>query len=147
MYKHILIPTDGSKLSDKAVEAGVEFARFIHARVTGFTAVPESQVPSAGELMSKHAISLADYERDAKKQAEIALQVIADRARAAGVDYDAEFTQSDRPHEAIVRAAEKHGCDLIFMASHGRRGISALIHGSQTQGVLTHSTIPTLVYR
>ena len=147
MYKHILIPTDGSKLSDKAVEAGVEFARFIHARVTGFTAVPEYQVPSAGELMSKHAISLADYERDAKKQAEIALQVIADRARAAGVDYDAEFTQSDRPHEAIVRAAEKHGCDLIFMASHGRRGISALIHGSQTQGVLTHSTIPTLVYR
>jgi len=147
MYKHILIPTDGSKLSDKAVEAGVEFARFIHARVTGFTAVPEYQVPSAGELMSKHAISLADYERDAKKQAEIALQVIADRARAAGVDYDAEFTQSDRPHEAIVRAAEKHGCDLIFMASHGRRGLSALVHGSETQGVLTHSTIPTLVYR
>src|SRR3989304_1903407 len=147
MYKHILIPADGSKLSDKAVEAGIEFARFIHARVTGFTAVPEYQVPSAGELMSKHAISLADYERDAKKQAEIALQVIADRARAAGVDYDAEFTQSDRPHEAIVRAAEKHGCDLIFMASHDRRGVRALVHGSETQGVLTHSTIPTLVYR
>jgi len=88
-----------------------------------------------------------DYERDAKKQAEIALQTIADRARAAGVDYDAEFTQSDRPHEAIIRAAEKHGCDLIFMASHGRRGLSALVHGSETQGVLTHSTIPTLVYR
>ena len=55
--------------------------------------------------------------------------------------------QSDHPHEAIVRAAEKHGCDLIFMASHGRRGISALLHGSQTQAVLTHSSIPTLVYR
>jgi len=147
MYKHILIPTDGSKLSEKAVEAGIEFARSIHARVTGFTAVPEYQVPSEAELMSKHAISLSDYERDAKKQAEIALQTIADRARAAGVDYDAEFTQSDRPHEAIIRAAEKHGCDLIFMASHGRRGLSALVHGSETQGVLTHSTIPTLVYR
>ena len=147
MYKHILIPTDGSELSHKAIEAGIEFARFIHARVTGFAAVPEYQIPSEVELMSRHAISLTDYERDAKKQAEIALQPIADRARAAGVDYDAEFTQCDRPHEAIIRAAQNHGCDLIFMASHGRRGLSALLHGSETQGVLTHSTIPTLVYR
>jgi nucleotide-binding universal stress UspA family protein len=147
MYKHILIPTDGSKLSERAVEAGIEFARFIHAKVTGFTAVPEYQVPSEAELMSKHGISLDDYERDAKKQAELALQPIADRARAAGIEYDAEFTQSDRPHEAIIRAAEKHGCDLIFMASHGRRGLSALVHGSETQAVLTHSSIPTLVYR
>jgi nucleotide-binding universal stress UspA family protein len=147
MYKHILIPTDGSQLSDKAIEAGIDFARFIHARVTGFTAVPEYQIPGEAELMSRHAISLPDYERDAKKQAEIALQPIADRARAAGVDYDAEFTLSDFPHEAIIRAAEKHGCDLIFMASHGRRGLSALVHGSETQAVLTHSTIPTLVYR
>lgn len=147
MYKHILIPTDGSQLSEKAVAAGIEFARFIHARVTGFTAVPEYRVPSEAELMSKHAISPTDYERDAKKQAEITLQPIADRARAAGVEYDAEFTQSDRPHEAIIRAARNRGCDLIFMASHGRRGLSALVHGSETQGVLTHSTIPTLVYR
>jgi len=147
MYKHILIPTDGSKLSEKAIAAGIEFARFIHARVTGFTAVPEYRVPSESELMSKHAISLDDYERDAKRQAEIALQPIADGARAAGVEYDAEFTQSDRPHEAINRAAQNRGCDLIFMASHGRRGLSALVHGSETQGVLTHSTIPTLVYR
>jgi len=147
MYKHILIPTDGSQLSEKAIEAGIEFARFVQARVTGFTAVPEYQIPSEAELMSRHAISLPDYERDAKKQAEIALQTIADRARAAGVDYDAEFTLNDRPHEAIIRAAQKHGCDLIFMASHGRRGLSALVHGSETQGVLTHSTIPTLVYR
>jgi nucleotide-binding universal stress UspA family protein len=147
MYKHILIPTDGSQLSDKAIEAGIDFARFIHAKVTGFTAVPEYQIPSESELMSRHAISLPDYERDAKKQAENALQPIADRARAAGVDYDAEFTLSDHPHEAIIRAAQKHGCDLIFMASHGRRGLSALVHGSETQAVLTHSTIPTLVYR
>ena len=147
MYKHILIPTDGSTLSEKAIAAGIEFARFIHARVTGFTAVPEYRVPSESELMSKHAISPDDYERDAKRQAEIALQPIADGARAAGVEYDAEFTQSDRPHEAIIRAAQNRGCDLIFMASHGRRGLSALVHGSETQGVLTHSTIPTLVYR
>jgi len=147
MFKHILIPTDGSELSDKAIIAGVDFAREVRARVTGFTAVPEYKVPSEVELMSRHGMSLVEYEREARRQAEAALQTIADRARAAGVEYDAEFTQSDRPHEAIVRTALKRGCDLIFMASHGRRGISALLHGSQTQEVLTHSTIPTLVFR
>jgi len=147
VYKHILVPTDGSELSARAIEAAVEFARDAHARVTGFTAVPEYKLPSEGELMSQHGISLQQYEREARRQAEAALQVIADRARAEGVDYSADFAQSDRPHEAIVRAALKHGCDLIFMASHGRRGISALIHGSQTQGVLANSKIPTLVYR
>jgi nucleotide-binding universal stress UspA family protein len=147
MYKHILIPTDGSELSEKAIEAGIAFARFIHARVTGFTAVPEYSPPSEADLISRHAISISDYERDARKQAEATLQSIADRARAAGIDYDAEFAQSDRPYEAIIHAAEQHGCDLIFMASHGRRGLSAMVHGSETQGVLTHSTIPALVYR
>ncbi|MEK6243314.1 MAG: universal stress protein [Pseudomonadota bacterium] len=147
MYKHIMIPTDGSELSDKAIDAGVEFAREVCARVTGFTAVPEYKVPSQIELMSRHGISIAQYEEQAKRQAEAALQRIADRAQAAGVEYDAEFVQSDRPYEAIIRAAQKRRCDLIFMASHGRRGISALIYGSQTHGVLTHSKIPTLVYR
>ena len=147
MYKHILIPTDGSELSDKAIDAGVAFARELRARVTGFTAVPEYKLPSEIELMSRHAVSMEQYEREARMQAEAALQKIADRARAAGVEYNADYAQSDFPHEAIIRAAHKHGCDLIFMASHGRRGISALIHGSQTQGVLTHSNIPTLVYR
>ena len=147
MYKHILIPTDGSELSDKAIDAGVEFARVVKARVTGFTAVPEYQIPSEAEMMARRGISLDDHERQSKRQAEETLRRIADRARAAGVWYDADYAQSDCPHEAIIRAAEKHGCDLIFMASHGRRGISALIHGSETQAVLTHSTIPTLVYR
>ena len=147
MYKHILIPTDGSELSDKAINAGIDFAREVHARVTGFTAVPEYQIPSEADLMAKHFVSLEQYERESRKLAEAALQKIADRARDARIEYNADYAQSDRPYEAIIRAALKHGCDLIFMASHGRRGISALIHGSQTQAVLTHSTIPTLVYR
>lgn len=146
MYKHILIPTDGSELSDKAIEAGIEFAREAHARVTGFAAVPE-YFESEVEMMARRAISLEQCEREAKRQADGVLQKIADRAREAGVEYDADYEQSNRPHEAIIRAAEKHGCDVIFMASHGRRGISALLHGSETQGVLTHCTIPTLVYR
>ena len=147
MYKHILIPTDGSELSQKAIDAGIAFAHSIHARVTGFTAVPEYQVPSQGEIMSRHAISASEHERRVTKQAEDALLPIAERARAAGVDCATEFTLSDQPYEAIIGAARKHGCDLIFMASHGRRGLSALVHGSETQSVLTHSTIPTLVYR
>ena len=147
MYKHIMIPTDGSEISDKAINAGIDFAREVHARVTGFTAVPEYQVPSEADLMAKHFVSLEQYERESRKLAEAAMQKIADRARDARIEYNADYAQSDRPYEAIIRAALKHGCDLIFMASHGRRGISALIHGSQTQAVLTHSTIPTLVYR
>ena len=147
MYKHILIPTDGSELSDKAIDAGVDFAREVKARVTGFTAVPEYQFPSEVEMMARRGISPEEHERRSKEQAERTLRKLAERARAAGVEYDADYAQSDRPHDAIIRAAEKHGCDLIFMASHGRRGISALIHGSETQAVLTHSTIPTLVYR
>jgi nucleotide-binding universal stress UspA family protein len=147
MFKHILIPTDGSELSDKAIDAGVDFAREVHARITGFIAVPEYQVPSEPELMARRGLSLAQHEEQGKRQAGAALQKLAERARAAGVEYDEEFVQSNSPYEAIIGAAQRHACDLIFMASHGRRGLSALIHGSETQGVLTHSTIPTLVYR
>ena len=147
MYKHILIPSDGTELSDKAIEAGVEFARESKAKVTGFTAVPEYQVPTEDEMMARRGVSLAQYEQDARLKAQRTLQRIIDRASAAGVEYEADYALSDRPYEAIIRAAQKHRCDLIFMASHGRRGISALIHGSQTRDVLTHSTIPTLVYR
>jgi nucleotide-binding universal stress UspA family protein len=147
MFKHIMIPTDGSDLSDKAIDAGIQFAREVNARVTGFTAVPEYRIPSQIEIMSKHGVSIPQYEDHAKHLADAALRKISERASAAGVACDTDFAQSDSPHEAIIRAAESHGCDLIFMASHGRSGISALIHGSETQGVLAHSKIPTLVYR
>ena len=147
MYKHILVPTDGSALADKAVDAAIDFARETGARLTGFTAVPEYHVPSEAELMARRAISLEQHERESQRLANEVLGKVAERARFAGVAFDADFAQSDQPHEAIVRAAERLGCDLLFIASHGRRGISALIHGGQAQGVLTHSTVPTLVYR
>ena len=147
MYKHILVPTDGSELSDKAINAAIDFARETGARVTGFTAVPEYQVPGEAELMSRRAVSPDQHERNSQRLAQEVLGRIAERARFTGVEFDTAYVQSDRPHEAIIEAARKHGCDLIFMASHGRRGISKLIHGSETQGVLTHSSIPTLVFR
>jgi len=147
MYRHILVPSDGSALAEKAVEAAIAFARSVRARITGFVAVPEYKAPSHGELMSGRAVSLEEHERRARLRAEGVLRGIAQQAQAAGVECDTDFAQSDHPYEAIIRAAEAHGCDLIFMASHARHGLSALVHGSETQGVLAHSRIPTLVYR
>jgi nucleotide-binding universal stress UspA family protein len=147
MYKHILIPTDGSALAEKAVAAGIEFAREARAKVTLFTAVPEYQVPTTGELMTRRAPSLAAYEQLAEQNAGATLAGAAAQARAAGVEYDTDYALDNRPYHAIVEAAKRHGCDAIFMATHGREGLAKLWYGSETEGVLEHSDIPTLVYR
>ena len=148
MYSHLLIPSDGSELAEAGVKAGIEFARTVGARVTAFTAVPEYQLPTTGEIMAhRRVISPETHKEIVKEQAEAVLARIKERAAAAGVACDQDYALCDRPHEAIIEAASRHGCDLIFMASHGRSGLSALIHGSEARGVLTGSTIPTLVYR
>jgi nucleotide-binding universal stress UspA family protein len=147
MYKHILIPTDGSETATKAVRAGIEYAREAGARITLFTAVPEYRLPSEAELMSRQAISLDEHARRSKEAADAALAAAVESARAAGVDFDTDFAQKDQPYQAIIEAARRLGCDAIFMASHGRKGIDKLLHGSETIDVLTHSDIPTLVVR
>lgn len=147
MYKHILIPTDGSETAAKAVEAGIELAREAKARVTLFTAVPEYQPPGEGEVMSRNVVSLEEHERRSCALAEKLVAQAVAHARAAGIEFDTDFAQSDRPYQAIVAAAERRGCDAIVMSSHGRTGIARLWHGSQTAEVITHSGIPTLVYR
>jgi nucleotide-binding universal stress UspA family protein len=130
MYKHILIPTDGSETAEKAVAAGIAFAREANARITWFTVIPEYQ----------HR----ELSRDA---AEATLAEPARRAHAAEIACETDYALSNHPYEAIIAAAKRHGCDLILMSSHGRKGLPALVFGSQTRDVLTHSTIPTLVYR
>jgi nucleotide-binding universal stress UspA family protein len=147
MYRHLLIPSDGSEVAEKAVTAGIEFARSIGARVTAFTAVPEYHVPTSEVMSHKRVPSLQQHEDWAKRQAQAVLDAIARRATEVGVACDSDYVLCDRPHEAIIDSAKRNGCDLIFMASHGRSGLSALIHGSETKGVLSGSTIPTLVYR
>ena len=148
MYRHLLIPSDGSEVAEKAVTAGIEFARSIGARVTAFTAMPEYQLPAVSDVMShKRVPSLQQHEDWAKREAQAILEGVARRAAAAGVPCEGDYALCDRPHEAIIDSAKRHGCDLIFMASHGRSGLSALIHGSETKGVLSGSKIPTLVYR
>jgi nucleotide-binding universal stress UspA family protein len=147
MYKHILIPIDGSPTADKAVQAGVDFARGAKARVTLFTAVPEYEPPGDAELLARRAVSLWDHERLSRDKAQAILQPAAERLRAAGIECQTAYAECNRPHEAIIDAARAHGCDLILMSSHGRRGLSELWYGSETHAVLKHSSIPTLVYR
>jgi nucleotide-binding universal stress UspA family protein len=145
MFKHVLLPTDGSKLSETAVQSGVQFAKSLNARVTGCSVLPklhffnyDSDMPTA---IKEQAI------QECKLQAENHLDFVRRTAKEAGVPCDTVCGTSDQAYDAIVKAAEEKGCDLIMMASHGRRGISGLLLGSETQKVLTHSKIPVLVYR
>lgn len=146
MYKHILIPTDGSPTAQKAVDAGFEFAGETNARVTLFTAMPEYEVPTEAEMMSRRAISLEEHEVRSRLKARALLDAAAARA-GKGIQVASDFAYSNRPYEAIIEAAKRNGCDVIFIGSHGRKGLQELWHGSQAHEVLTRSDIPTLVYR
>ena len=147
MFKHLLIPTDGSELAARAVKAGLDFAREIRARVTLFTAMPEYTIPTEGQTLSGRYETLEAYEKRMRQEAEALLGPALAQARSAGVQADVEVGLNDSPYQGIVSAATQKDCDLIFMASHGRHGISEIMYGSQAHGVLTHCNIPTLIYR
>ena len=147
MFKHILIPVDGSEFSDRAIHAGVHFAKTIGARVTGFIAEPDYTLPSYGDMISRRGESMDQYSTRSRSHAEGVLRRIERCARDEGVEFTSSFVQSDDPVAAIVSAAEENQCDLIVMASHGRSGLDKLIHGSATEGVMTHTQIPVLVFR
>jgi nucleotide-binding universal stress UspA family protein len=147
MFKHILIPTDGSPLSRTAAEAGVKLAQGLGARVTGFFAAPaptpviyQGAIPVGLTTMEKHRKMI-------EKTAREYLAAIEKAANAAGVKYEGVTLTSDFPADAIVDAAKKNKCDLIFMASHARHGINEILLGSQTRKVLAQSPVPVLVYR
>jgi nucleotide-binding universal stress UspA family protein len=145
MFKSILIPTDGSELSGKAISQGVALAKALGAKVVGFSAVaPYHYVALESEVLTD---TVEAYEDDAKKRAAQYLAKIEATARTAGVPCQCFHEMDDRPYDAIIRAAEKSGCDLIAMASHGRRGLRGLLLGSETNLVLTHTKIPVLVFR
>jgi nucleotide-binding universal stress UspA family protein len=148
MFKHIMLPTDGSELSNAAVQEGIRFAKSIGAKVTGICVVP-SQHPFFYEGMSPEVyLELQSKQRkELREVGEAFLSIIEKDASEAGISCNVFVETSDHPHEAIVQAAERMGCDLIMMASHGRRGVKAILLGSETQKVLTHSKIPVLVYR
>lgn len=145
MFKHLLLPTDGSQLSETAIQKGVQFAKSINAAVTGFYVMPEFHTLTFQTEMLED--TKATFARDSRAHAEQFLGVIAKAAKAAGVACDTALATSDHPYEAIIRAAEEKSCDLIVMASHGRRGVQGILLGSETHKVLTHSKLPVLVYR
>ena len=145
MFKHILLPTDGSRFSERAVFSGIEMARQMGARVTGIYAAPEFHVLSyrATELSE----SREQFAVDVQAHAERYLAFVRTTAAEAGVPCATLMEHSDHPHDAICQVAKRQQCDLIVMASHGRRGLTGLLLGSETQRVLAHADVPVLVWR
>ena len=145
MHRHILIPTDGSELSQNAIDYGMALAKSVNAKVTvltvstpfhGFAVEPGMITDTPEQYGKRIAILTAKY-----------LNVAKEAASAAGVSCETMHVEHDHPYLAIIETAARKSCDLIVMASHGRRGISAIVLGSEAVKVLTHSTIPVLVYR
>jgi nucleotide-binding universal stress UspA family protein len=147
MYKNILVPTDGSKLSVKAAKQAVKLAKVLRARITGFYAAPDFGSTYYGDGYILRSPSAAEQTEFAQNQARKYLSAIEVEAEVEKVPCEVFHSVSDSPYEAIIDAAKKKKCDLIFMASHGRRGLSGLVLGSETQKVLVHSKIPVLICR
>jgi nucleotide-binding universal stress UspA family protein len=145
LFKNILVPTDGSDLAAKAVEQGVLFAKEIGAKITALTVTEPFH--SVSVKPSQLEYTPIEYKKHAQAHAEKVLGTVSATAKSAGVVCDTLHVEHDQIYRAIIEAADARRCDLIVMASHGRRGVSAVVLGSETVKVLTHSKIPVLVYR
>ncbi len=146
MYQRILIATDGSKLSEIAVSSGIQLAELIGAQIIALNVVPRYPL-SYWEGGMAVSMDYAKIEKEWAENGQAIVDAVAASAVAHGVKAKAVTVKSDLVAEAIINAAKKHKCDLIVMASHGRKGIKRLLMGSETQHVLTHSHIPVLVLR
>jgi len=147
MFKHILVPTDGSSLSLRAAKNAVRFAKVHGARITAFYAAPDYHPNIAGDYMPANFVPLSVFEKQIKITADKYLDQIKKLAAVGGVACSGMYATSDSPYKAIIKAAKERKCDLIFMASHGRSGIAGMLIGSETNKVLTHCKLPVLVYR
>ena len=145
MFKNILIATDGSDLAAKAVEQGVLFAKEIGAKITAVTVTEPFHAVSVKPSQLEY--TPIEYKKHAEAHAGKVLGTVSDAAKAAGVACETVHVEHEHIYQAIIDAAEARRCDLVVMASHGRRGVSAVVLGSETVKVLTHSKIPVLVYR
>jgi nucleotide-binding universal stress UspA family protein len=145
MFKHILIPTDGADLSRKAVIYGIQLAKTVGAKVTAITISEPYNVASMDAVLV--AETPEEHEAQTARVAERALEQVRMAAEAASVEVETVRDIHDQPYRAIIDCARARRCDLIVMASHGRRGVAALLVGSETTKVLTHTAIPVLVYR
>ena len=145
MYTHILLPTDGSEVSTRAVEAGIELAKTLKARVYALHVIlPFQSLTYMTQIIPD---SEASYTEESVRWAERYLGEARDKAEQAGVPCDSDFVFDKHPCEAILRVAQEKGCDLIVMGSHGWRGLTKLLLGSETQKVLVRGQLPVLVCR
>ncbi len=146
MFKHLLISTDGSPVANKAAKAGIALAHALRAKVTAYYALEQLRlIYDEGYMMNQKMID--GFEESARKVGQKSVDTIGRMAKAAGVPFALVVTNASTAYEGIIDAAKKQKCDVIFMASHGRRGVSKLIMGSVMQKVVTHSRIPVVVYR
>jgi nucleotide-binding universal stress UspA family protein len=145
MFKHVLVATDGSPLSEQAVQNAVRLAKSMSAKLTAIT------VSTPFHVFATDAVMVTDteevYNEECKKRAGQYLGFVRAAAESSGIDYQGKHVVHDHPYTAIIDTATNSGCDVICMASHGRRGVAALVLGSETVKVLTHSKIPVLVWR
>jgi nucleotide-binding universal stress UspA family protein len=147
MYKHLFVATDGSKLSAKAVAHAIALAQALGGKLTAFYASPDYPMPVYAEGVSYMPMTRKEYTALCSKEADKILKPISLKAEAAGLEFNSVHVIAAAPWEAILATARKNKCDAIVMASHGRRGVSALLLGSETQKVLTHTKLPMIVVR
>ncbi|WP_120968606.1 universal stress protein [Comamonas sp. lk] len=146
MFKHILIPTDGSKLSEAALRAGIQLAKEQGAQVTALYVMPDySAMIYGAEVLT--AYNASEFDKSTQREADKVLQTAIDIAQAEGVQCKTARVTNVSVHLAIVKQSQDSQCDLICMASHGRKGIAGILLGSETQRVLVNSNIPVLVHR
>ena len=147
MFRNILVPTDGSLLSRKAIKRAVQLAKEQKARVTGYYVGPTWESRGGDESIAYGFVSPQQHAASVEKAATRILGAVRREAAKAGVPCSCSFSTDEYPYVKIVEAAQRNGCDLILMATHGRRGISRLLLGSETSKVLAHSKVPVLVCR
>jgi nucleotide-binding universal stress UspA family protein len=147
MYKHILIPTDGSKVARKAITAGIALARDLGASVVGYYAAEAIERVFFAEGVSVRPVAIKQFQERMAEQGRQYLEEIAEACKASGVACETVMTTPAAPYQGIIDTARKKKCEIIFMASRGRGELASLLLGSVTLKVLAHSKIPVLVYR
>lgn len=148
MYSHILVPTDGSELSINAAHQAIELAKLCKAKMTAIMVSPTyRQMQQDGFVVPTSSIVNERWDEQMTKRAMPVLEAICAAARKNGVECNSLHAYGDAPYEAIIEAANQHGCDVIAMGSHGHGGVKQLFVGSETSRVLSHTKIPVMVYR
>ncbi len=148
MFKHFLVPSDGSELSRNATHVAIGLAQALHAKITALHVIPPYALPvSDGLFAYDEALSPGEYKRGTEGYAAETLAWISAEAKKGGVPCETAFVTAPAAWEAIIKSAQSRKCDLIVMASHGRKGLAGLLLGSETTKVLTHSQLPVMVCR